>query len=719
MEDMASEAGKRDQSRPRQEVPAWLRPLLSVWPAIGGQPKDKDEEETGDTGIRLSYDLKDTLTDNRFVGLWRMATGFRGIYLAAVVATGLAALSRSAVFYVLRYFVDDVLTDADLQWQIPWVAAGITALALLQGLFSFGMGRLAAQTAEGVARRLRNYLYDHIQRLTFTYHDTMQTGELIQRATSDVDTLRRLFQDQLIGIGRTGLLFLVNISALALLHGWLALLSIPMLPVVAVASFFFFKRMETVFESYQSQDAAVSNRLQERLTGVRVVKAFARQSYEIDSFDEENWEKYRRGVKIANLHTVFWPFVEIMTGGQILFGMYMASMMTLSGEISLGTYVAFIGLLAATIWPVQGIGRLVAHVSTGLVSLNRVQEIIRQERELLEDGSAPTNERLRGALQFRNVQFAYERPAAEESGKANEGKTENKGKAANKVLQETRRRAFAERGYVLRDINFDVLPGQVIGLLGATGSGKSSLVNLLPRFYDYSGGNIILDDEELRDYARGFLRSQIGIVQQEPFLFSTTIRNNITYGLVRDVSDEEMEAAAKAAAIHDVVQTFPKGYDTLVGERGVTLSGGQKQRLTIARTLLKDPAILLLDDATSSVDTETDATIRAALSRLMQGRTTFIVAHRVQSVMAADQILVMEAGRIIQRGSHNELVSQPGVYRQVFELQVQIEADLEREIAEVVESAEVKLNGLEEGPRTPEGNGAPPESEIPHTVSKG
>ena len=719
MEDMASEAGKRDQSRPRQEVPAWLRPLLSVWPAIGGQPKDKDEEETGDTGIRLSYDLKDTLTDNRFVGLWRMATGFRGIYLAAVVATGLAALSRSAVFYVLRYFVDDVLTDADLQWQIPWVAAGITALALLQGLFSFGMGRLAAQTAEGVARRLRNYLYDHIQRLTFTYHDTMQTGELIQRATSDVDTLRRLFQDQLIGIGRTGLLFLVNISALALLHGWLALLSIPMLPVVAVASFFFFKRMETVFESYQSQDAAVSNRLQERLTGVRVVKAFARQSYEIDSFDEENWEKYRRGVKIANLHTVFWPFVEIMTGGQILFGMYMASMMALSGEISLGTYVAFIGLLAATIWSVQGIGRLVAHVSTGLVSLNRVQEIIRQEREQLEDGSAPTNERLRGALQFRNVQFAYETPAAEESGIAKEGKTENKGKAANKVLQETRRRAFAERGYVLRDINFDVQPGQVIGLLGATGSGKSSLVNLLPRFYDYSGGNIILDDEELRDYARGFLRSQIGIVQQEPFLFSTTIRNNITYGLVRDVSDEEMEAAAKAAAIHDVVQTFPKGYDTLVGERGVTLSGGQKQRLTIARTLLKDPAILLLDDATSSVDTETDATIRAALSRLMQGRTTFIVAHRVQSVMAADQILVMEAGRIIQRGSHNELVPQPGVYRQVFELQVQIEADLEREIAEVVESAEVKLNGLEEGPRTADENGAPPESEIPHTVSKG
>ena len=250
---------------------------------------------------------------------------------------------------------------------------------------------------------------------------------------------------------------------------------------------------------------------------------------------------------------MFWPFIEFLTGGQILFGMYMASMMALNGEISIGTYVAFIGLLAATMWPVQGIGRLVAHVSTGLVSLNRVQEIIRQEREQLEEGTAPTNKRLRGALQFRNVQFAYETPAAEESKEA------KKGKGAIKDLQETRRRAFAERGYVLRDINFDVQPGQVIGLLGATGSGKSSLVNLLPRFYDYSGGNITLDGEELRAYARGFLRSQIGIVQQEPFLFSTTIRNNITYGLGRDVSEEEMEAAARAAAIHDVGSGLPQG----------------------------------------------------------------------------------------------------------------------------------------------------------------
>ncbi len=711
MQQSASKSDGSNQPRPPRRGPDWLRSLRSFLPAAGGANADHDE----DAGIRLSYDLKDTLTDNSFVGLWRLATGFRTIYVFAVVAAGFAALSRSSVFYLLRYFVDDVLAGSDRYWQIPWIAAGITLLALLQGLFSYSMGRFAAQTAEGMARRLRNYLYDHIQRLPFSYHDNMQTGELIQRTNSDVDTLRRLFQDQLIGIGRTGLLFLVNLSALAILHGWLALLSIPLLPVVTAVSFFFFKRIETVFEAYQSQDAVVSNRLQEGLTGVRVVKAFARQSYEIDRFEKENWEKYRRGVRIANLHTMFWPTIELLTGGQVVFGIFMASRLALNGDISIGTYVAFTGLLIATVWPVQGIGRLVAHVSTGLVSLRRVQEIIRQDREPLEEGSASPQNRLHGALQFKDVQFAYESPPEKED------RDKKKPQTARQELRETRRKAFAERGYVLQDISFNVEPGQVVGLLGATGSGKSSLVNLLPRFYDYSGGSITLDGRELRAYPRGFLRGQIGIVQQDPFLFSTTIRNNITYGVGSSVSDEEVVAAAKAAAIHDVILTFPNGYDTLVGERGVTLSGGQKQRVTIARTLLKDPAILLLDDATSSVDTETDATIREALRGLMKDRTTFIVAHRVQSVMAADQILVMEAGRIIQRGSHSDLVAQPGVYRQVFELQVRIEADLEREIAEVVEAAEEMLAGPD-GPQTLlEQSRAAVETETqnPHSVTKG
>ena len=649
-----------------------------------------------DKGIRPDYDLKDTLTPNRFRGLWRMATGFHGIYAVAVLAAGLAALCRSATFYLLRYFVDGVLPGGDGGWAIAAVAAGLIGLALVQGLFAFSMGRLAAMTGEGVARRLRNYLFDHIQRLHFGYHDSMQTGELIQRATSDVDTLRRLFQDQLIGFGRIGLLTVVNFSALVLLHGRLALMATPLLPVIAVISFFFFRRIGTVYEAYQSQDAAVSNRLQERLSGVRVVKAFARQGYEIGRFEEENWEKYRRGVRMANLHSLYWPVVEFIIAGQVIVGTYLAAMMAVRGEISTGTFIAFTGLLVATVWPMQAIGRLVAHISAGLVSLQRVQQIIRQEREELEDGDGADGARLAGAIAFQGVQFAYEPPPGKEDGEA-ESKAESKGEKkepAGQGRQAERRRAFAERGYVLRDINLAVEPGQVIGLLGATGSGKSSLVNLLPRFYDYSGGSILLDGRELRSYARGFLRSQIGFVQQEPFLFSTTIRNNITYGTGRHASDEEVEAAAKAAAIHDVILGFPNSYDTLVGERGVTLSGGQKQRVTIARTLLKDPAVLILDDATSSVDTGTDASIRAALRGLMRGRTTFIIAHRVQSVMEADQIVVMDGGRIIQRGRHEQLAAQAGVYRRIYALQMQIEADLEREIAQVVAATEAKLDDL-------------------------
>jgi ATP-binding cassette subfamily B protein len=236
---------------------------------------------------------------------------------------------------------------------------------------------------------------------------------------------------------------------------------------------------------------------------------------------------------------------------------------------------------------------------------------------------------------------------------------------------------------VLKDIRFRCQPGQVVALLGSTGSGKTTLVNLLPRFYEYTSGSLTLDGVELKEYARHFLRQQIGIVEQEPFLFSRTIGENITYGVGRDVSDAEIEAAAQAAAIHDVIISFPDGYDTLVGEKGVTLSGGQKQRVAIARTLLKDPRILILDDATSSVDTETESVIREALERLMQGRTTFIIAHRIQSVMNADLILVLDRGRIVQRGTHDQLVAQEGIYRQIYERQVRIEVELEKELAGV------------------------------------
>jgi ATP-binding cassette, subfamily B, bacterial len=599
----------------------------------------------------LEYDLKNTVTDNRLIGLWRLMTGYRALYIWAVITIGLSAIMRSAIYYVLGFYVDDVLArDGSILVATVVVALSLIGLALLQGALTFVSGRDAARTSESIARRLRNYLYDHIQRLSFTYHDNMQTGELLQRATSDVDALRRLFADQLIGIGRISLLFLVNFGALLLLNVELALYSVIVIPFIILVSLYFFKKVGEAYEKYQEQEATLSNRLQENLSGVRVVKAFARQEYEIGMFDKENIEKYRLGRNLTFMHASFWPVTDIICGAQMLFGFYLGARMAIEGTITPGMYLTYAGLVVMIIWPIRNLGRLITQMSTGLVSFDRVRDIIKEDREPLEDGDYIPEEGLVGEVRFENVGFAYDPEAP-----------------------------------VLQEISFTVEPGQVIALLGSTGSGKSSLVNLLPRFYDYTEGSITLDDVELRRYPRKWLRRQIGIVQQEPFLFSRSIRENITYGVGREVSDAEVEAAARAAAIHDVILSFPNGYETLVGERGVTLSGGQKQRVTVARTLLKNPRILIMDDATSSVDTETEAAIREALNNLMQSRTTFVIAHRIQSVMEADLILVLDHGRIVQRGTHQELVAQPGIYQQTYDLQARIEAELEQEIALVDE----------------------------------
>ena len=602
------------------------------------------------------FSVKESLIENRLVGLWRLMAGYRPHYLVAVISVGLAALAQATIYYLLRYFIDDVLGQ-DNFGMMPWIAAGFIGLALLQGLFTFVGGRLSAQTSEGIALRLRSYIYNHIQRLTFTYHDRMQTGELLQRATSDVDAVRRFFAEQMIGIGRISLLFLINFAALLVLHVQLALWSVIVIPLVVAISLYFFKKVGEAYEKFQEQEATVSNTLQENLSGVRVVKAFARQEYEREKFEKENFAQFSLGRRLVWMHGTFWPITDIMCGMQMLFGFYLGARMAIAGDITVGTYLAYSGLIIHIIWPIRNLGRLITQMSTGLVSYGRVMEIVRQEREALDAGDYVPEEIMHGEIHFENVDFAYAGPQ-------------------NKMVDEPLP--------VLHDISFSVKPGEIVALLGATGSGKTTLVNLLPRFYDYSGGLITLDGVDLRRYPRTYLRQHIGIVMQEPFLFSRTIRENITYGVDREVSDEEVFAAARAAAVHDVILEFPDGYETRVGERGVTLSGGQKQRVTLARTLLKNPRILILDDATSSVDTETEAEIRQALNGLMQDRTTFIIAHRIQSVMIADQILVLDHGRIVQRGTHEELMAEPGIYRRTFDLQARIEAELEAELATAV-----------------------------------
>ncbi len=601
----------------------------------------------------LHFDFRQALHKNPLAGLWRMMTDFRVAYIGATAALAVSAVAKACTYLLLGYFADNVLNQqiyigGTLNKTLALIGSGFIGLAVIEGSFSYLSGRLAAYTAEGIARRLRDFLFDHIQRLSFAYHSQTSTGDLIERVTSDVDALRRFYSEQAIGMGRILLLFVINWIAILRLNMMLGWISIIVIPFILLVSLWFFRKVTRRYEEYQAQEAVLSTTLQENLTGVRVVKAFARQEYEKSKFEKDNWGKFVKGRLLLIMHSLFWPLSDIVLGFQMLFGFVFAAQMAIRDEISVGMYITYVGLVVWLIWPIRNLGRMIVQASTGMVSYGRLMEIVKQAREPLTTGRLQPAGPVRGEIVFQDVSFVYE------DGKA----------------------------HVLKHVSFRVGPGQSIALLGSTGSGKTSLVNLLPRFHEYTDGRILLDGVELRDYPRKYLREQIGIVQQEPFLFSRSIRENILYGVGRDVLQEEIETAARAAAIHDVILSFPGGYDTLVGEKGVTLSGGQKQRVTIARTLLKNPRILILDDSTSSVDTETEGEIRAALNALMENRTTFIIAHRIQSVMNADLILVLDKGEVIQMGRHAELVSDKGsMYRQIYDIQTRIDEELENEIA--------------------------------------
>lgn len=617
------------------------------------------------------FDLSQAQTDKRLIGLIRMMSGYRLHYLGAMLALIVSSLTRTASLLLIGWLVDDLLTPQkvempianqlgelvpqivevphpDLPTMLPLVALLFVGLALIQGLFSFISGRLAALTAEKVAYRTRNYLFDHIQRLPFAYHDRMQTGELLQRATSDVDAIRRFYVEQGVGLGRIVVMFLVNLIAILSLHAQLGLLSIVVAPILIVLSFYMFGFVARKYEELQDQEAKVSSTLQEHLTGVRVVRAFARQEYEKERFEQENLKQFKRGKELLILDSIYWPMTDILTAIQLIAGIGIAAFWVLDGTISIGTFVAYVGLVGALINPLRQVGRIVVQAAGALGSFGRIMEIATKAREVLDEPQQPPIEDVQGNIVFKDLSFEYDKDVP-----------------------------------VLKNISFDVKAGQVIALLGATGAGKTSLINLLSRFYDYQSGSITLDGYELTAYPKSFLRNVIGLVEQEPFLFSRTLRDNITYGLSRPVSDEEVFDAARKASVHDVILSFPEGYQTLVGERGVTLSGGQKQRVALARTILKSPRILILDDATSSVDTETEASIRDALRQGHQNVTTFIIAHRVTTLMHADLILVMEHGEIVQSGTHEELINQEGIYKQTYEMQSRIEEELEKELSNV------------------------------------
>lgn len=604
-----------------------------------------------------NFDVKASIAKNRWQGMWQLMRGYRPHYTGAIAALAIAALANTASSLLLRYLVDDVLISPpdNVLVILLLVALGFFVLTAIRGGFSFLSGALSAQTAEGLALRLKDYMFDHLQHLNFLYHDTMQTGELIQRSTSDIDAIRRLFAEQANGIGRIVLIFIVNFVALLALHWQLALVSVVIVPIVAATSIYFFGKVGRAYEAYQSQDEKLSAKLQENLSGVRVVKAFARQSYEVERFEVENKEKYNKGLVLLMLHATYWPITDVMTELQRAIGYLLGALLVINGgmtilglyfpPMTLGTFVAYVAIIGWIMGPMRNLGRLIVQISEGLVSYDRLVEVMENNWEDIGKNDPAPIEDIRGNIVFEDINFSYETGPQ-----------------------------------VLHDINFEVQAGQTVALLGSTGSGKTTMMALLTRFYDYTDGSIKLEGVELNEYPRRFLRENIGVVEQEPFLFSRSIRENITYGLHGEVSDEQVFAAARAAAVHDVILSFPEGYQTLVGERGVTLSGGQKQRVALARTLLKNPKILLLDDAMSSVDTQTESEIRDALNNMMADRTSFIIAHRIQSVMTADLILVMDEGRIVQRGTHETLMLEDGIYRRTYDMQARIEDELEQEL---------------------------------------
>ncbi len=511
----------------------------------------------------------------------------------------------------------------------------IVAFAALRGLFSFAQAYMAEKTSQGVAFDFRNEIFAKIQRLSFSYHDRNQTGQLMIRATDDVEKLR-LFIAQGLMLAAQAFLLLAGALIVLLATNWRLMLAIaPVLPL-ALALFMIFGRIsQPLFAEVQKRISALNTVLQESLAGIKVVKAFAREAYVQQRFDDAAEALLAQSLKVSRTFAFLFPLIFLIAQiGQAVI-LYAGGRQILAGTLNLGEYQKFSLYLVYVFFPLGQLGFIISLMSQASASATRIFEILDAQSEVTDRPGAAVLPPIQGRVAFENVTFRY----------------------------------FNAAEPVLRGVSFTAEPGQTIALLGATGSGKTTIINLIPRFYDVSEGRVLVDGHDVRDVTLDSLRGQIGIVLQETNLFSGTIRENIAFGRPQASLEEVMEAA-RAAAAHEFIMSFPEGYDTPVGERGVTLSGGQKQRIAIARALLLDPRLLILDDSTSSVDVSTEAQIQRALDRLMQGRTSFVIAQRISTVLNADQILVLDRGRVAAQGTHAELMETSPIYAEIYASQL-------------------------------------------------
>lgn len=586
--------------------------------------------------------------------LWQLTLGFRGKYAWAIAAlfvftvinyvTPLVAaatidfaLSREPQEARLTSGIIGLMGGAEFVQEKLWFPALLMVLlTLVAGGFSYLKGRLAAQASDGIARRLKDRLYDHLQRLPASYHDRAESGDLIQRCTSDVETLRMALSTQVVDVSNAVLLLVTALPIMVMLDGRMALVAFALIGPIILFGYIYMGKVKHLFTEVAEAEGQVTRVVQENLTGLRVVRAFARQEFEIAKFAEPNRFYRDRSLRMLRVMSWYWSTSDLIVLAQqgiVLFtGVYFIA----AGTLTVGTLFAFIMFLNMLLWPVRQMGRTLTDLGKSVVALTRMGEILAVPEESAPDRpivlASPA-----GRIEVTDLVFRHDGASA-----------------------------------AINGISFTVEPGQTLAILGPSGSGKSTLMHLLLRLYDYHSGSIKFDGHELRDLDRQWVRSQFSVVMQEPFLFSKTIGENIRLGRL-EAQSEEISAAARLADIHETISGFPSGYSTLVGERGVTLSGGQRQRVALARALLQDTPVLLLDDALSAVDAETEATILEALRSRHGRRTTLVIAHRLSTLAHADKVIVLEGGRIIQHGTHAALAAKDGLYRRLWTIQNALE----------------------------------------------
>ena len=559
-----------------------------------------------------------------------------GTVVCLALSTGFALV----VPWLLAWVIDMGFQHGQIG-SLLLVALAILVTSSLRGLFAYGQGYLSQAISCLVAYDLRDRVYDHLQRLSFSFHDEAETGQLMSRLTVDIEAVRNFIP---LGLLR-GLLALVTFGTVSILLfrlDWhLALVTMICVPILILLSIQVARRLRPMWLSVQNETGALGTIMQESLSGMRVVKAFAREEFEIGKFGAKNRELRELNLGAMRLSAWNQPLMVLALNVITVLIVWIGGIAVIGKQLSLGTLVAVTQYILLLGTPVRTFGYMVTWFMRGLSGGTRIFGVLDTEPTITDAPGAKVLQKVQGHVRFEDASFAY--------GNGTE---------------------------VLHDINIDAHPGQVIALLGATGSGKSTILHLLPRFYDPTRGRILVNGQDIRQVTQASLRRNVGLVLQDVFLFNATLRDNIAYG-VANVTIEQIIAAAKIARLHEFACSLPEGYDTWVGERGVTLSGGQKQRVAIARTILLDPRILILDDSTSSVDMETEYLIQQALDAVMRDRTTFVVASRLRTIKNADQILVLDNGRIVERGPHKTLLAQGGIYTQVYDLQLREQEEFE------------------------------------------